>query len=114
VRVPAARRGRGVRAAAIDRQVIDFYADWCIPCKELDEKTFNNGDVASELGRFTRVKADLTKPEDPAVQELTKKYRIVGVPTIVFLDSSGHELDSQRLTGFEAPQQFLGRLKQVR
>jgi len=94
--------------------VIDFYADWCIPCKELDEKTFSNGDVAGELGRFTRVKADLTKPEDPAVQELTKKYRIVGVPTIVFLDSAGHELDAQRLTGFEPPQQFLARLKQVK
>jgi len=94
--------------------VIDFYADWCIPCKELDEKTFSNRDVAGELGRFTRVKADLTKPEDPAVQELTKKYRIVGVPTIVFLDSSGRELDAQRLTGFEPPQQFLARLKQVK
>jgi len=94
--------------------VIDFYADWCIPCKELDEKTFSNRDVASELDRFTRVKADLTKPEDPEVQKLTKQYRIVGVPTLVFLDSSGHELDAQRLTGFEAPQQFLARLKQVR
>ena len=94
--------------------IIDFYADWCIPCKELDEKTFSNGDVAGELGRFTRVKADLTKPEDPAVQELTKKYRIVGVPTIVFLDSSGRELDAQRLTGFEPAQQFLGRLRAVR
>ncbi|HEV8434287.1 MAG TPA: cytochrome c biogenesis protein CcdA [Thermoanaerobaculia bacterium] len=102
----------GVPAA--EPAVIDFYADWCIPCKELDEKTFSNGDVAGELGRFTRVKADLTKPEDPAVQELTKKYRIVGVPTIVFLDSTGHEIDAQRLTGFEPPQQFLARLKQVK
>ena len=93
--------------------VIDFYADWCIPCKELDEKTFSNRDVAGELDRFTRVKADLTKPEDPDVQKLTKQYRIVGVPTLVFLDSSGRELDAQRLTGFEAPQQFLARLKQI-
>ena len=94
--------------------IIDFYADWCIPCKELDEKTFNNKDVAGELDRFARVKADLTKPEDPAVQALTKQYRIVGVPTIVFLDSSGHELDAQRLTGFEPPQKFVERLKQVK
>jgi len=94
--------------------VIDFYADWCIPCKELEEKTFSNRDVAGELGRFKRVKADLTKPEDPEVQRLTKQYRIVGVPTIVFLDSTGKEIDAQRLTGFEPPQQFLARLKQVR
>jgi len=93
--------------------IVDFYADWCIPCKELDEKTFSNGAVADELNRFTRVKADLTKPEDPQVQKLTKQYRIVGVPTIVFLDSSGHELDGQRLTGFEPPRQFLSRLKQI-
>ena len=94
--------------------IIDFYADWCIPCKELDEKTFSNPDVASELDRFTRVKADLTKPEDPEVQKLTKQYQIVGVPTLIFLDSSGHELNAQRLIGFEAPRQFLARLKQVR
>jgi len=93
--------------------IVDFYADWCIPCKELDEKTFSNGAVADELNRFTRVKADLTKAEDPEVQKLTKQYRIVGVPTIVFLDSSGHELDGQRLTGFEPPRQFLSRLKQI-
>ena len=94
--------------------IIDFYADWCIPCKELDEKTFSNRDVAGELDRFTRVKADLTKPEDPEVQKLTKQYAIVGVPTIVFLDSSGHEVAAQRLTGFEPSQQFLARLKQVK
>jgi len=94
--------------------IIDFYADWCIPCKELDEKTFGDRAVAGELDRFARVKADLTKPEDPEVQQLTKQYHIVGVPTIVFLDSSGHEVDAQRLTGFEPPQQFVGRLKQVR
>ena len=93
--------------------IVDFYADWCIPCKELDEKTISNGAVADELNRFTRVKADLTKAEDPEVQKLTKQYGIVGVPTIVFLDSSGHELDGQRLTGFEPPRQFLSRLKQI-
>ena len=93
--------------------VIDFYADWCIPCKELDEKTFGRPEVARELDRFTRVKADLTKAEDPEVQKLTKQYAIVGVPTLVFLDASGHEMPAQRLTGFEAPQQFLARLKQV-
>jgi thioredoxin:protein disulfide reductase len=94
--------------------IIDFYADWCIPCKELDEKTFSDRAVANELNRFVRVKADLTKPEDPQSQSLTKQYRIVGVPTIVFLDSSGRVVDAQRLTGFEPPEQFLGRLKQVR
>ncbi|HYS52676.1 MAG TPA: cytochrome c biogenesis protein CcdA [Thermoanaerobaculia bacterium] len=94
--------------------IVDFYADWCLPCKELDEKTFSDRSVATELDRFVRVKANLTNNEDPAVQKLTEQYKIVGVPTIVFLDSGGHELNAQRLTGFENPQAFVARLKQVR
>jgi thiol:disulfide interchange protein DsbD len=94
--------------------VIDFYADWCLPCKELDEKTFSDRAVASELDRFVRVKANLTNDQDAAVQRLTQQYRIIGVPTLIFLDSAGHELKAQRLTGFEKPDAFLARLKQVR
>ena len=94
--------------------IIDFYADWCLPCKELDEKTFSDRTVATELDRFVRIKADLTNNDDPLVQKLTKQYSIVGVPTLVFLDSSGRELDASRLTGFESPKPFLDRLKQVR
>ena len=94
--------------------VIDFYADWCLPCKELDEKTFSDRAVAGELDRFVRVKANLTNDQDATVQRLTQQYRIVGVPTLVFLDSAGRELDAQRLTGFEKPDAFIARLKQVR
>lgn len=94
--------------------VIDFYADWCLPCKELDEKTFPDPAVAAELGRFTRIKANLTNDKDETAKRLTKEYAIVGVPTLVFIDSSGHEMPAQRLTGFEPPQQFLARLQQVK
>jgi thiol:disulfide interchange protein DsbD len=94
--------------------IIDFYADWCLPCKELDQKTFNDDGVAKELDRYVRIKADLTNADDPEVQKLTKDYAIAGVPTIVLIDSTGKEATSQRLTGFEEPKQFLGRLQQVR
>jgi thiol:disulfide interchange protein DsbD len=94
--------------------VIDFYADWCLPCKELDQKTFSDRAVAGELDRFVRVKANLTNADDPTVQKLTAQYRIVGVPTVIFLDSAGREAAAQRLTGFEDPQPFVARLKQVR
>jgi thiol:disulfide interchange protein DsbD len=94
--------------------VIDFFATWCIPCKELDEKTFSDASVAKDLDRFTRIKADLTNADDPAVKELTKRYAIVGVPTVVFIDSSGHEQQQLRLTGFEKPEQFLARTQQVK
>ena len=94
--------------------VIDCFATWCIPCKELDEKTFSDAAVAKDLNRFTRIKADLTNGDDPYVKELTKRYAIVGVPTVVFIDSSGHEQKQLRLTGFEKPEQFLARTQQVK
>jgi thiol:disulfide interchange protein DsbD len=94
--------------------VIDFFAAWCIPCKELDEKTFSDAAVAKDLDRFTRIKADLTNGDDPAVKELTKRYAIVGVPTVIFIDSSGHEQQQLRLTGFENAKQFLARTQQVK
>jgi thioredoxin:protein disulfide reductase len=94
--------------------VIDFYADWCLPCKELDEKTFTDSAVIAEMDRFVRVKADLTVSSDATVQELTKQYAIIGVPTIVFLDANSVEKKELRLTGFEEPEKFLARLKQVR
>ena len=94
--------------------VIDFYADWCLPCKELDQKTFTNEAVGSELERFARFKADLTAPDDETTRALTGQYGILGVPTIVFLDSSGREARDVRLTGFEGPEKFVARAKKVR
>jgi thiol:disulfide interchange protein DsbD len=94
--------------------VIDFYADWCLPCKELDEKTFSDARVGEELDRFVRVKADLTAADDEQTKALTKQYAIVGVPTIVFIDAQGQESTAARLTGFEPPDAFLQRAKQVK
>jgi thiol:disulfide interchange protein DsbD len=94
--------------------IIDFYADWCIPCKELDAKTFSDPKVAKELDRFTRIKADLTRAEDAKTKALTKEYAILGVPTIVIIDSKGQELKASRLTGFEGAEPFLERIRSVR
>jgi thiol:disulfide interchange protein DsbD len=90
--------------------VIDFYADWCMPCKELDRETFSDRRVAAELDRFVRLKADLTKPENA----LAKQYAIVGVPTLVFLDGTGKEVTGARLTGFEPPDAFVRRAALVK
>jgi len=94
--------------------IIDFYADWCLPCKELDHKTFNQISVVGESRRFVRLKADLTRTSDESVKQLTARYRISGVPTIVFLDSAGHEVKNKRLTGFEKPEPFLQRMRAVK
>jgi thioredoxin:protein disulfide reductase len=93
--------------------IIDFYATWCLPCKELDAKTFSDDAVAKDLDRFVRVKADLTNDQDPLVQKLTKDYSIVGVPTIVLIDASGKEVVGERLTGFEDAKPFLDRVQRV-
>jgi thiol:disulfide interchange protein DsbD len=108
------RYDAGMLAAAKQPVMIDFYATWCLPCKELDAKTFSDPRVASELKRFRRVKADLTLADDPKTQALTKQYAIVGVPTTIFIDANGHERRDLRLTGFEPPEPFLARAKQVR
>lgn len=107
-------RALAAARAANKPVVIDFYADWCLPCKELDEKTFTDPAIAAELNRFVRVKADLTAPDDATTVRLTKEYAILGVPTLVFLDANGQENKAVRLTGFEPPAKFLARLKQVR
>ncbi|HEU5163077.1 MAG TPA: cytochrome c biogenesis protein CcdA, partial [Thermoanaerobaculia bacterium] len=77
--------------------VIDFYADWCLPCKELDAKTFTDPAVIAEAERFVRLKADLTNSRDETVLRLSKEYSILGVPTIVFIGAGGDEIDSARL-----------------
>lgn len=94
--------------------VIDFYADWCLPCKELDTKTFTDAKVIAEMERFTRLKADLTLSGDPKTAKLSEQFRIVGVPTIVFLDGQGNEVPGTRLTGFETADEFLQRVKAVK
>ena len=101
-------------SAAHKPVIIDFYADWCLPCKELDEKTFSDRAVANELDRFVRVKANLTAAEDPKVVALTKQYQIIGVPTQIFLDANGRELPELRLVGFEGPEKFLLRAKRAK
>jgi thiol:disulfide interchange protein DsbD len=94
--------------------VIDFYADWCLPCKELDHKTFTDARVVGELDRFVRLKADLTAAEDANTLALTKQYSIIGVPTLVFIDEAGNEVAGARFTGFEPPDAFLQFAKKVK
>ena len=93
--------------------IIDFTADWCIPCKELDSRTFSNPAVASEVQRFTRIKADVTQNNENN-QALLQRYGVVGPPTVIFLDGRGRELRDLRLVGFEKADEFLARLKKIR
>ncbi|MCL2877754.1 MAG: thioredoxin family protein [Acidobacteria bacterium] len=89
---------------------IDFYADWCEPCHELDAKTYSNPEVVRLARRFVMLKADLTAGDDPAVKALMEKYRIRGVPTLVFLRPDGGEMTSLRGTGFVTAGTFLDKM----
>jgi thiol:disulfide interchange protein DsbD len=93
--------------------VVDFAATWCIPCRELDEKTFSDKRVRAALARRALFKADMTRASSPDVQELARKHAIRGVPTIIFLDASGKERTDLRLLGFEDANAFLKRLERA-
>jgi thiol:disulfide interchange protein DsbD len=92
--------------------IIDFYADWCIPCKELDAVTFSNPKVIEESKRFSGLKADMTKSVSPEVDALRTKFNIVGAPTTILIDSKGNEV--KRFTGFITAEEFLKYLKEVK
>jgi thiol:disulfide interchange protein DsbD len=94
--------------------IIDFFAVWCAPCRELDRSTYSDPRVLGELGRFVLLKADLTNEESPAVQALRDRYSVYGVPTVVLLDGQGTDRQDLRLTGFEPADPFLDRLRKVR
>ena len=84
--------------------MIDVYADWCLPCKELDEFTFTDPAVRSAAEGLVRLKLDLTRIEAGSQAERAReRFGILGVPTILFLDSSGRERAELRLEGFESP-----------
>lgn len=93
-----------------ERMVIDFYADWCIPCKELDALTFSDERVLNEFNRFTVYKVDMTKNNETN-ELLRKKFNVIGMPTVLIIDSKGNE--TKRLTGFVNADEFLTFIKNI-
>ena len=95
--------------------MIDFFADWCAACKELDRETYVASDVIHEASRFVNIKVDATNEDDvPAIQDLYKKFGIQGLPTVAFVSSKGQVLTDPRVTGFLAPEQFVTELRKVK
>ncbi|MBM4175803.1 MAG: thiol:disulfide interchange protein [Ignavibacteria bacterium] len=92
--------------------IVDFYADWCIPCKELDAITFTDQSVIDESKRFRTLKVDLTNTGDEQIQKMMKRFEIVGVPTVIFFNDDGKEIE--RITQFVRPAEFLKLMKSVK
>jgi thioredoxin:protein disulfide reductase len=82
--------------------MIDFYADWCAQCKELDKYTYIDPSIVELSKKFNNIKVDLTKGD----KEIEGRYKILGLPVVAFIDKSGKEIESLRITGFLKPEEF--------
>jgi len=92
--------------------LLDFYADWCISCKEMEVNTFANSEVNQDLQKFVLIQADVTK-NSPENQALLKRFGLFGPPGILIFDLNSEELKDQRVIGYMPPQRFAERLKKA-
>ncbi|MED5464261.1 MAG: thioredoxin fold domain-containing protein [Myxococcota bacterium] len=86
--------------------MVYFGADWCAPCKDLEDKTFVNGEVLQAMESVVAVKVDGSEMTGP-VRGLFEKYRIYSLPTIVFVGSEGRVLESSRIHGYIDAKDFV-------
>jgi thiol:disulfide interchange protein DsbD len=102
------------RAARHDGErplLIDFGAEWCIPCREMDHSTYVHPDVVREADRFRMVKADITEEND-ATSKLVDEYMVKGVPTVILFTPAGEE--TRRMVGYVGPDEMLSAMREVR
>jgi len=93
--------------------LLDFSADWCIPCKELELKTFTDPQVRKELEKWVLLKADLTKFGDESILKLRDQWKVSGVPTLILIGRDGKELSGGRTVGYLSPGDLLIKLQSV-
>ncbi|MCL9783521.1 protein-disulfide reductase DsbD [Vibrio sp. S4M6] len=91
--------------------MLDFYADWCVACKEFEKYTFHDKAVEEKLSQFVLLQVDVTKSQ-PEDFKLMQKMGVLGLPTIEFWDASGQHLPSAKVTGFKNANAFLAHLNQ--
>jgi thiol:disulfide interchange protein DsbD len=95
------------RLAAADRPVLlDFYADWCVSCKEMERYTFSDAKVAAQMRRMTLLQADVTANTDED-KALLKRFSLFGPPGIIFFDRAGQERKNLRVVGYQPADQFI-------
>ena len=100
-------------AKALNKPVmLDFYADWCVSCKEMELFTLSDPKVQKLLANFVLLQADVT-PNDEQDKALYKRFGIFGPPAILFFDTNGQEQKSYRVVGFVTAEKFRQHLKKV-
>ncbi|WP_025822340.1 protein-disulfide reductase DsbD [Shewanella marina] len=85
--------------------LIDFYADWCVACKEFENITFKDKQVQQRLSQYVLLKADVTKG-DATDNALLEHYKVLGLPTLLLFNQQGVENNNLRITGFMGPEAF--------
>ena len=86
--------------------MLDFYADWCVSCKEMERFTFADEKVRAQLANMALLQVDVTGNSHDD-QALLKRFRLFGPPGIVFFDASGREIPGLRVIGFQPADRFL-------
>ena len=95
------------RLASAGRPVmLDFYADWCVSCKEMEKLTFSDPRVRAEFDRMLLLQADVTAANDKD-RALLKRFSLFGPPGIIFFDAQGREIPGLRVIGYQPPERFL-------
>jgi len=92
--------------------LLDFYADWCISCKEMELNTFSNPKVGNEMRNFVLLQADVTS-NTPENKELLKRFGLFGPPAILFFNSEASELKQNRIVGYMSPEPFAKALAEI-
>jgi thioredoxin:protein disulfide reductase len=86
--------------------MLDFYADWCVSCKEFERFTFTDPAVQRRLGAAVLLRADVTA-NSAQDRELLRRFRLFGPPGMIFFDASGREIGAARTVGFQNTSKFL-------
>lgn len=103
-----------LKQASKNKQVtlFDFYADWCVSCKEMEEVTFKDSEVKLKLSKVHKIQADVTA-NDNIDTELLKHFGLIGPPAILFFNDQGEELRNHRIVGYMDADKFLKHIAKV-
>lgn len=92
--------------------MLDLYADWCVACKEFEKETFSDPSVQKAFGDMQLLQVDMTKNSEEN-RALMTKYKVLGLPTILFFNRDGKEIEGSRVNGFMSPVEFLQWIEKI-